>query len=84
MNGWTFWKRIDANGGDRHGVWQNFWLHCAQSPHKKNFYLAWNGERFAENHDLNVLREHEPEILTWVEKQIAHEDQTNKHSEGAF
>jgi hypothetical protein len=29
---------------------------------KRSWWLGWNGERFAQNHDFKILEEHYPEI----------------------
>lgn len=31
--------------------------------HKANYWLAWNGERFAQSRDYTVAREHRPALL---------------------
>lgn len=33
---------------------------------KRNWWLAWNGERLARNRDAATLLEHRPEIHEWV------------------
>jgi hypothetical protein len=33
---------------------------------KRNWWLGWNGERLAKNHDAMLLFKHEPEIYQWV------------------
>jgi hypothetical protein len=33
---------------------------------KRNWWLAWNGERLANNTDAGKLNEHHPEIYAWV------------------
>ncbi|WP_155255193.1 hypothetical protein [Bradyrhizobium elkanii] len=33
---------------------------------KRSFWLGWNGQRLARNHDTGVLAEHYPEIYDWV------------------
>jgi len=33
---------------------------------KRNWWIGFNGERFARNHDLGVLARHNPDVLAWV------------------
>ena len=33
---------------------------------KRNWWLGWNGERLADNHDARILEEHYPEIYAAV------------------
>ena len=37
-----------------------------QPMHKANWWLGWNGERLARNHDARLLYENNPEIFEWV------------------
>lgn len=46
--------------------WRNLKLVRKGKAPKNNWWLAWNGERFAVNHDEGKLAEHHPEIRGWV------------------
>ena len=48
--------------------WVNLKL-VLKKPHrapKANYWLAWNGKRFAKNHDEEVLRKRQPEVYAAV------------------
>ena len=64
----VFWSAYMAQGrhagqGARPG-WFDIRL-CVHGwrARKANFWLGWNGERFAVNHHLRILQEHEPKLL---------------------
>lgn len=40
------------------------------SKRKKAAHLSWNGERFAKGHDFQILSEHYPEVLDYVESVV--------------
>jgi hypothetical protein len=50
-----------ANGG-----WRSLKLTCPTRQKKRAWWLGWNGERLARNHDAGLLADHEPEIYRWV------------------
>lgn len=37
------------------------------APHKANYWLGWNGERWAESHDSDALRAHRADLLAWLD-----------------
>lgn len=66
--GWELWSKAATNG------WFNLKLiHLEPRNEKGNFWLGYNGERFAQNRDLVTLQEHEPEMLRWVEEVLKRE-----------
>jgi hypothetical protein len=60
---WTLFEVVDrsCNG------WKSLHLRRsgARLP-KGSWWLGWNGERLARNHDLAVLAEHHEDVLRWV------------------
>ena len=69
--GWKLVAARDAFGlfdrGKPNGCWQHFKLVYARSDlPKRNWWLAWNGERLAHNRDAGLLAEHQPDVYDWV------------------
>jgi hypothetical protein len=60
IGGFTLFERQPAL------AWQNLKLIRVGAGRKKNWSLAWNGERLAVNHDAVKLAERHPEIERWV------------------
>jgi hypothetical protein len=48
--------------------WTNFKLelHSDKNWPKKNWWLAWNGQRLSRTKDAYLLERHQPEIYEWV------------------
>jgi hypothetical protein len=65
---WRLYRRLakQTNG------WHNFHLEGPSSrPEKRNWRLGHNGERFAHNRDVYLLREHEPGVYAWAETECS-------------
>jgi hypothetical protein len=49
------------------GEWRSLKLERTDSKgQKRNWWLGWNGERFARNADAGKLAEHHPDVYDWV------------------
>jgi hypothetical protein len=51
--------------------WLNIKVECKKPGkqgyrEKRNWWLAWNGERLARNHDAGLLAKNEPDVYQWV------------------
>jgi hypothetical protein len=51
-------------------VWQGLKLINTSRRKKCNWWFAWDGQRLSETKDAKLLREHEPEIYTWIVKHL--------------
>ena len=76
-NDFTLYDRFDQTVGK----WRNLKLvRTADSAVKRNWWLAWNGERLARSRDAGLLVQHNPEIEIWVNKTLAGFDSVSSHS----
>lgn len=61
---WILYHRLTADGQG----WHNFVLRHEDGRYRKaSFWGGWNGQRLAHNSDLDILKEHYPEIYRWLE-----------------
>ncbi len=63
-DGFVLLHRFEADSAQ----WRNVKLVRLGGRHreKSNWWLGWNGQRLASNHDADLLRKYEPEIYQWV------------------
>lgn len=61
--GWVLYEKYDGNPNG----WLNLKLVAAnRSKHKANYWLAWNGERFASNKDIQFIKDHRRDLFEWL------------------
>jgi len=66
-NTWALYDRFAPSG-----EWQNLKLVSKQPVAiKANYWLAWNGQRFAKCRDVALLDEHRPELMEWLVERLS-------------
>jgi hypothetical protein len=60
------YQLLDLDNDDSRLGFRQFKLVSKQPMHKVNWWLGWNGERLARNHDARLLYENNPEVFEWV------------------
>jgi hypothetical protein len=56
------YQLLDLDNDDSRLGFRQFKLASKHRMHKANWWLGWNGERLARNHDVRLLYEHNPEV----------------------
>lgn len=65
------WRRDKASTNEWHSLKIEFDVRRRnKAPARKKFWLGYNGERWAENHDAAYLAAHHPAVLTWAEASL--------------
>jgi hypothetical protein len=64
---WELYDRFKQNGD-----WSAFKL-VSKEPrlHKANYWIGWNGERFARNRDFCNLEANAPDVVEWLTKELS-------------
>jgi hypothetical protein len=57
------YQLLNLDNADSRLGFQQFNLVLKQPIHKANWWLGWNGERLARNHDARLLYENNPEVF---------------------
>ena len=63
---WALWQRAQTIANGWHGFALQPPAHLCKT--KSVFHGAWNGERLANNHDMQIFAEHHPDIYLELEK----------------